>query len=320
MGKHKAGRALLVGALCVGLTACEGQDAFDLLNATSTGDDASQTTASQAGGQAVEAEAPDVFGVSDTGLWDGRPSLGGVWVAYPDVADPERVVIRNQANGSFVIGALFRRERDNPGPRFQVSSDAAEALNILAGQPTELEVVALRRVVTEAAEQEAEEAASAVAAVEPQQTEETAPVVAEAAPQPAAEPAPGVDPAEIAAAALAQAEGREVDFNSALPAAGAGSGPVESQTLEQVPAAAPAASSLEKPYIQIGIFNEKDNARRTAEQIAEAGLAVETLEQESQGKQFYRVIVGPAPNFDTRAQALSSVRALGFTDAYFVTN
>ncbi|MDA0963253.1 MAG: SPOR domain-containing protein, partial [Proteobacteria bacterium] len=70
-----------------------------------------------------DVEAPEVFQVTEAGLWDGRPSLGGVWVAHPDVVDPERVIIRNSANGKFVIGALFRRERDIPGPRLQTSSD-----------------------------------------------------------------------------------------------------------------------------------------------------------------------------------------------------
>ena len=92
-----------------------------------------------------DVEAPDVFSVTDKGLWDGRPSLGGVWVAHPDVTDPERVIIRNEANGKFVIGALFRRERDLPGPKLQISSDAAAALNILAGAPAPLNVTALRR-------------------------------------------------------------------------------------------------------------------------------------------------------------------------------
>lgn len=92
-----------------------------------------------------DVEAPEVFQVTEEGLWDGRPSLGGVWVAHPDVGEPERVIIRNQANGNFVIGALFRRERDNPGPALQVSSDAAEALGMLAGAPAELNVTALRR-------------------------------------------------------------------------------------------------------------------------------------------------------------------------------
>ena len=93
-----------------------------------------------------DVEAPDVFQETENGLWDGRPSLGGVWVAHPDVVDPERAIIRNQANGKFIIGALFRRERENPGPRFQVSSDAAAELGMLAGAPAELNVTVLRRV------------------------------------------------------------------------------------------------------------------------------------------------------------------------------
>ena len=85
-----------------------------------------------------DVEAPEVFQVTDQALWDGRPSLGGVWVASPDTKDPERVIMRNPANGRFVIGALFRRERDNPGPTLQISSDAAAALGILAGAPASI--------------------------------------------------------------------------------------------------------------------------------------------------------------------------------------
>lgn len=92
-----------------------------------------------------DVEAPETFQATDTALWDGRPSLGGVWVASPDAVNPERVILRNEANGKFVIGALFRRERDNPGPKLQISSDAADALGMLAGQPGKLNVTALRR-------------------------------------------------------------------------------------------------------------------------------------------------------------------------------
>lgn len=91
-----------------------------------------------------DVEAPEVFQVQEPGLWDGRPSLGGVWVAHPTAHDPERVMIRNTRTGATVIGALFRRERENPGPRFQISSEAANALGILAGAPTEIQVTALR--------------------------------------------------------------------------------------------------------------------------------------------------------------------------------
>lgn len=92
-----------------------------------------------------DVERPDIFEVTDQGLWDGRPSLGGIWVAHPDVRDPERVVIRNAVNGQSTVGALFRRERENPGPVLQLSSDAAEDLGVLPGAPTELNVVVLRR-------------------------------------------------------------------------------------------------------------------------------------------------------------------------------
>ncbi|MEM6658739.1 MAG: SPOR domain-containing protein [Pseudomonadota bacterium] len=90
-------------------------------------------------------EAPDVFQVTEAGLWDGRPSLGGVWVAHPDVTQPQRVLIKNTANSTSITGALFRRERNLPGPALQVSSAAAEQLGLLAGAPTRLDVVALKR-------------------------------------------------------------------------------------------------------------------------------------------------------------------------------
>lgn len=92
-----------------------------------------------------DVEAPEAFSMTGEGLWDGRPSLGGIWVAHASVHDPERVVIRNPANGKSVVGALFRRERLNPGPSIQISSDAADALGLLAGQPAGLSIVALRR-------------------------------------------------------------------------------------------------------------------------------------------------------------------------------
>ncbi|MGB7319608.1 MAG: SPOR domain-containing protein [Planktotalea sp.] len=145
-----------------------------------------------------DVEAPNVFQVTENGLWDGRPSLGGVWVAHPDVKDPERVIIRNEKNGKFVIGALFRRERENPGPRLQVSSDAAATLGMLAGQPVKLNVTALRREEV-AQKGPAPAAAPQVDAPSAISATELAPVAASAAtaaskpaaaPKPAAKPAP----------------------------------------------------------------------------------------------------------------------------------
>jgi rare lipoprotein A len=93
-----------------------------------------------------EMRATSVFQKTDVALWDGRPSLGGAWIAHADATTPERVEIRNNKTGKVMTAALFRRERDFPGPSFQLSSDAAAQLGIPAGIPTEVTVTALRRV------------------------------------------------------------------------------------------------------------------------------------------------------------------------------
>jgi cell division septation protein DedD len=271
----KIGRRVALGlGVVLALSACEGTDPLAFLKPDA---DAPATTGEAAprDGETRDVEAPDVFSETDAGLWDGRPSLGGVWVAYPDVPDPERVLIRNTENGSSVVGALFRRERDNPGPRFQISSDAAESLNILAGAPTRIEVVALTREVV------------------------ATPPPADAASAPDA--SDGFDPALDAAAAI---EAAELDAPAAAPTA----------------TPAPAPSPLSRPYIQIGIFSVEANAKATEAQMRAAGLAADTFAQQSQGKPFFRVIVGPAQSEATRAAALETVKSLGFADAYFVTN
>lgn len=221
-----------------------------------------------------DVEAPEVFQVTDRGLWDGRPSLGGVWVAHPDAEDPERVIIRNEENGRFVIGALFRRERENPGPVLQVSSDAAAALGMVAGAPTDLNVTALRR------EEVAED-------------QETAAAPAAAAPSGSIESSQ-IDPIGAAVAAIEEAEA-------------------------EAEAVAP-ASSLDRPYIQIGIFSVEANADRTARMMREAGLSPIVHEQTSSGRTFWRVVIGPAATAAERNRMREQVRDLGFSDAYFVTN
>lgn len=143
-------RVALVMGLGLSLAACqEGANPFKPAPKDAAAEGAgAPAPASSARIVERDVEAPEVFSVEEAGLWDGRPSLGGVWVAHPSVKDPERVIIRNPANGKFVIGALFRRERENPGPKLQISSDAAAALDILAGAPSKLSVVALRREET----------------------------------------------------------------------------------------------------------------------------------------------------------------------------
>ena len=243
-----------------------------------------------------DVEMPDVFNATETGLWDGRPSLGGVWVAHPDAADPERVIIRNSVNGQSVIGALFRRERENPGPRIQVSSDAAEALGMRAGQPTDLSVVALRR-----------------------EQVPVAPIVAEG--ELPLDPETG-EPA-IAATGLEPITTTSLDggTDALEPAAPVTPAPAPEAVVATAPAAAPAATStLDKPFIQIGIFSVEENAANTATSLRNIGIVPTVLEQESQGKTFWRVVVGPAASRDDLLVILGQVRQLGFYVAYYVSN
>lgn len=240
-----------------------------------------------------DVEAPEVFSISDAGLWDGRPSLGGVWVAHPDVTDPERVIIRNQANGQFVIGALFRRERENPGPSFQVSSDAAEALGMLAGSPAELSVIALRR----------EEGPAEVESTATTDFDEPEAIVATPLDTPTPEASDVASNAEAAIAAASAAAAATQTAPAPAPAR-----------------PAPPASSLAKPFIQIGIFSIESNANSTAQRLRSNGLSAQVLAQNSQGRAFWRVIVGPAPTAADRDTVLTQVKGLGFSDAYSVTN
>ncbi|MCB5198472.1 SPOR domain-containing protein [Loktanella sp. TSTF-M6] len=256
----------------VALAACENLPSF---GAAADDEAAAPIVTPADAANARDIEAPEVFNLTEAGLWDGRPSLGGVWVAHPSVTDPERVIIRNTSNGRFVIGALFRRERENPGPALQVSSDAAEELGMLAGSPAQLNVVALRRE-------------EAPAPTETAITDFDAPEVI------AAEP---LDDAPVAVAAATP--------DAVAPA----------------PVAQPAATStLDKPFIQIGIFSIEENANNTATALRGDGLSANVIAQESQTKTFYRVTVGPAPTAADRSAVLDKVKALGFNDAYAVTN
>jgi rare lipoprotein A len=208
-----------------------------------------------------EIEAPEVFQVTDSGLWDGRPSLGGIWVASPDVIDPERVVILNPATGKSVNGALFRRERENPGPRLQVSSDAAEALGMLAGQPTDLRVTALRRA-TDAAPAAAVEATAAPEAV-----------TAEDATNAAAGNSAAAETAALATAALAAAGAAAGAATDAAPdAAAAVDGSVEAAATE------PAKPKTWKER------RAEAKARRDAEKAAKAAAAAAVAAAEVDGE------------------------------------
>lgn len=284
-------KAGVIGGLCLALVGCEGGPDLAFLSKKPGGGSAGATSQAETSFIERDVEAPEVFQVTEEGLWDGRPSLGGVWVAHPTATDPERVIIRNADNGKFVIGALFRRERDNPGPALQLSSDAAKELGVLAGRPTRLNVTALRK------EEVPQETPAAAAAAEP--------IVAET-----------LDPLDQAAAAIDAAEAKP----GAAPAPAPAATTTAPAPAAPRPAAPRQASSLAKPFIQIGFFSVEANAKSTGAKLRKAGIVPVIKKQSSKGKTFWRVLVGPAGSSTERAQLLKSIKSLGFGDAYFVTN
>jgi hypothetical protein len=287
----------------------------------------------QAPAGAVDVAAPDVFQVTERGLWDGRPSLGGVWVAHPDATDPERVRIVNQENGQEVVGALFRRERDLPGPALQLSSDAAEALGVLAGAPTEMEVTALRRreapeeppAPEEVPAEEAAPAAGAPTGEELAAALDAAPAAESPTPDlppeapadaPMAPPPPEpvvVDPAAIEA--VAQATAAILAGAAAAPAPA--SGEIATTTLDgAAPAAASAPPGAQSgAIVQLGLFDVEANATAAAQSLAGQGLPAQVIPSGDA----WRLILGPAAGEAEQTALLQAAVAAGFADAYLVS-
>ncbi|PJF10643.1 SPOR domain-containing protein [Pseudorhodobacter sp. MZDSW-24AT] len=231
-----------------------------------------------------DVEAPEVFQTKDKALWDGRPSLGGVWVASPDAKDPERVIIRNTSNGKFVIGALFRREIENPGPKLQISSDAAAALGILAGAPADVSVIALRREEPTVTTDASKPILDSSEAVETQ----------------------SLDPIAGAAAALDRADGRPVSPTVVAPVVSAPAAAAP----QPAAAASPAAGTGRT--IQVGIFSVEGNATRAVETLSKGGVTATMRREESQGKALWSVTASGD------AAVMTKVKGLGFPDAYFL--
>ncbi len=304
---RRGGKAAVLGAALFALGACDSVNMPGFLQAQPSGEAGADQAVTRGATTERDVEAPEVFEAREAGLWDGRPSLGGVWVAHPDVSEPERVIIRNLSNDQFVIGALFKRERETPGPRLQVSSDAAAAIGMLAGAPTNLHVVALRRE---------EVAAPAPEAPGPVATDGTAETGGEAMADAGEIEASTLDPVVAGAAAALDAAPASAPAAAPTPVAAPAPAPAPA------PAAAPApqSSSLARPYVQIGIFSVEQNARNTATAMRQAGMVPTVKQQSSAGKTFWRVIVGPAQSKSEIDTLLEKIRAEGFTDAYAVAN
>jgi hypothetical protein len=296
---------IFAGLSCVALAGCEPGTGGSAV-ATDPADDAAVATATSVRLVDHDVEAPKVFQTTDKALWDGRPSLGGVWVATPDAKDPERVIIRNPANGKFVIGALFRREADNPGPRLQISSDAADALGMLAGEPATLNVTALRReevpVTAPDASKPLLDAAETVETTPVETVTATAAAAIDAATaKPAAGPAIPTAPASQTTTAAAKPGTKPATQTAAQIAAAAAITP-------DAPATLPAGGAS----IQIGIFSVEDNAKRAVSTLAKAGVTATVRPETSHGKPLWSVIAAGS------AATLGKIKAAGFVDAYFL--
>lgn len=284
-----------------------------------------------------DVEAPEVFQASDKGLWDGRPSLGGVWVASPEAKNPERVIMRNPANGKFVIGGLFQRNALLPGPKLQLSSDAADALGLVAGEPAVIKVTALRRDETPARTPDASKplldanepvqssgaapagsadvASTAAAAID----KATAPNGAAAKSATTAQTAAQIkaDKSATAAAQTVGAQTTGAQTAATMPAAKAAEGMAKptaqaaaaSPVTTQTPAAQTTAQSSGS-LIQIGIFSVEPNAKRASDVLKKAGIASTTTSETSHDKPLWSVTARG------NASLLAKIKAAGFKDAY----
>lgn len=315
------GRLIVTAAALTVLTGCQ-EGAQTVTDAPPAADGAAAAASGSSAAPVASAtsvklvdrdvEAPEIFQTTDTALWDGRPSLGGVWVASPEAKDPERVIMRNPANGKFVIGALFRRERDNPGPTLQISSDAAAALGMLAGAPGKISVTALRRdeekptapdasaPILDAAETVDTEALDPIASAAAVAIDNAEGKPAKAPVAPAAAATPATDATSTAKAGTAPAASAAKPAATAKPAAAAA--PL---------AAAPAATGSGKA-IQIGIFSQEANAKRAVDTLKKAGITATISTETSQGKTFWSVTARGD------AALMTKVKQAGFADAYFL--
>ena len=263
-----------------------------------------------------DVEAPEVFQVTEKALWDGRPSLGGVWVAHPDSKQPERVIIRNKTNGKFVIGALFRRERDNPGPRLQLSSDAASALGVLAGAPTTLNVTVLRRETVNV-------------------TQDGQPPTPESVVTAKLEPAPTQDIKASVLESVAKAEADKKPTNTKTTnkdtlTVDLKRTPEKPKPTARKPVAKPSSttavvtpkvtSSLGQPFIQLGFFSKEGNANNTLKALETRKIPGRILKATAKGKTFWRVLAGPAQTKGERDAYMKEIKKMGFSDAYLTKN
>lgn len=93
-----------------------------------------------------DVEQPDVFQATDLAMWDGRPTLGDIWISVPGALQPERVMIRNEDTGRTIKGAMFVRDHvPHAAPPIRLSPGAARALGVAPLETARISVTAIRR-------------------------------------------------------------------------------------------------------------------------------------------------------------------------------
>ena len=95
-----------------------------------------------------DVEAPEIFNAEGLAYWDGRSSLGGVWITHPNIDQPTRVLIKDKYGNSSVIGAIFNRNSDIDEKRMLLSSEAAASLGVKKNENRIITVTALRALKT----------------------------------------------------------------------------------------------------------------------------------------------------------------------------
>ena len=74
-------------------------------------------------------------------------------------------------------------------------------------------------------------------------------------------------------------------------------------------------------YIQVGAFQEHDNARRLHERLSQVAPGkVQIREITSAGRRLYRVQVGPIASVPFADSLVSTLHGLGISEHYFTTN
>ncbi|MEM8869093.1 MAG: SPOR domain-containing protein [Pseudomonadota bacterium] len=345
MSRHRIHILTSIILCSIALTAC---DEFPDLGGDTNETAAAPTPA--AGGilriEEREVERPDIYAIQARGLWDGRFSLGGRWIAVAENVKAERIRITNVDSGRVVEGALFQREANLPGPPLMVSMDAAQALGMQAGSPAELKVVVVR---TETVEIPAavplspagpedddtdarEDVAPAIAAAPVERTGIDAEVVAAvtgvatavaAAPPPAA--APASDPVVAEAGAVETGIGTSTLESTVLGALDAAetddSSPPQDNAAPEGFAPIPGIAAQDgaparSPNIQVATGSNKDGADAVARRLSGEDIPTTVQAEGEEGSQIFRVIAGPFATQGAFNVALAKLRELGYEDAF----